>query len=167
MAAEVDVDCLICHDATGQYKKFPAGAGLPVLGEEAREFPGGSGKMWEPVNLVTVAQSVGAPGRINCGSCHFFGGGGDAVKHGDLDSTLADPPRELDVHLSADGGDFTCATCHARKEHEIAGRIYNGETPVRCEDCHTGERAPHQNSAVGTVLARHTEYIACQTCHIP
>ena len=165
-ATETNVDCLVCHDTTGGYKKFPAGSGMPVLGE-AKEFPGGSGKMWEPVDLVAVAQNVGMPGRTNCGSCHFFGGGGDAVKHGDLDSTLTNPSQELDVHLSPDGGDFTCATCHAGKAHEIKGRIYNGETPVLCEDCHSGERAPHQESEVGAVLAQHTEHVACQTCHIP
>ncbi|MCJ7550555.1 MAG: cytochrome C, partial [Anaerolineae bacterium] len=100
-ATEVDVDCLVCHDQTGTYKKFPAGSGMPVLGE-AIESPAGSGALWEPVDLATVAQNVGAPGRANCGSCHFFGGGGDAVKHGDLDSTLTNPNRELDVHMGTD-----------------------------------------------------------------
>jgi hypothetical protein len=164
-ATDVDVDCLVCHDTTGEYKKFPTGAGMPVLGEEAKEFPPGSGKLWQPVDLPKVAQSVGMPSRTNCGSCHFFGGGGDAVKHGDLDSTLANPDRELDVHMG--GMDFTCANCHAGEDHEIKGRIYNGEMPVLCEDCHTGEMAPHQDSEVGAALTQHIEHIACQTCHIP
>ena len=33
-------------------------------------------------------------------------GGGDAVKHGDLDTTLANPSRDLDVHMGTDGLDF-------------------------------------------------------------
>ena len=144
-ATTSDVDCLICHDTTGGYKKFPAGSGYPVLGE-AKEFPAGSGRIWEPVDLVEVARNVGLPSRTNCGSCHFFGGGGDAVKHGDLDSTLADPSRDLDVHMAADGENFSCATCHSRGGHEIAGRLYGDEEPVSCEDCHTGETEPHQES---------------------
>ena len=46
---------------------------------------------------------MGKPGRENCGSCHFYGGGGDGVKHGDLDSSLKRPSRELDVHMDAEG----------------------------------------------------------------
>ncbi|MCJ7549173.1 MAG: tetrathionate reductase family octaheme c-type cytochrome, partial [Anaerolineae bacterium] len=112
-------------------------------------------------------QNVGAPGRANCGSCHFFGGGGDAVKHGDLDSTLTNPNRELDVHMGTDSLDFTCTTCHGGEDHEIAGRIYSGEARVLCEDCHAGDEAPHQDSELRTALTQHTENVACQTCHIP
>ena len=63
---EESVDCLACHDNTCTYVKGLAG--IPVEG----------------VNLLEVAQSVAAPTRENCGSCHFNGGGGNAVKHGDL-----------------------------------------------------------------------------------
>ena len=38
-----------------------------------------------------IAQKVGKTGKDNCGSCHFFGGGGNAVKHGDLDKSLSNP----------------------------------------------------------------------------
>ena len=162
-----NVDCLVCHADTTIYKKFPAGAGNPWLGDEPKEFPGGSGKMWEKVDLVASAQSVGLPTRANCGSCHFFGGGGDAVKHGDLDTTMLNPSPELDVHMSPDTLNFTCEACHARENHEVAGRIYTGEAPVYCEDCHTGDNAPHQNSELGEALNTHTNTLACQTCHIP
>jgi octaheme c-type cytochrome (tetrathionate reductase family) len=165
-ATAEDIDCLICHDSTGTYKKFPTAAGYPVL-DEPREFPPGSGKIWEPVDLVMVAQNVERPGRANCGSCHFFGGGGDAVKHGDLDSTLANPDAELDVHMGTDGLDFSCTTCHNGDDHDIKGRVYNGEERVLCEDCHTGDYAPHQGSEMETALSSHTESVACQTCHIP
>ena len=164
---EENVDCLVCHADAAVYKKFPAGSGNPWLGEEPKEFPGGSGKMWDPIDLVASAQSVSAPTRANCGACHFTGGGGDSVKHGDLDSTLKTPSFELDVHMSPDGQNFTCATCHAGEAHEINGRIYTGETPVMCEDCHTGDNAPHADSAVGEALSAHTETLACQTCHVP
>ena len=71
------VDCLVCHDTTGTYVKEPTGAGNPA----------------KRVELVYVAQNVGKPSRFNCGTCHFYGGGGDAVKHGDLDSSMEYPTR--------------------------------------------------------------------------
>jgi hypothetical protein len=76
------VDCLVCHEHTGTYKKFPAGAGNPV--KEPILFPG-DGVQYLPPEWNKVAQSVGRPTRENCGACHFYGGGGDRVKHGDLD----------------------------------------------------------------------------------
>ncbi len=39
-----------------------------------------------------------APDRTNCGSCHFNGGGGNNVKHGDLDESLYNPTETTDVH---------------------------------------------------------------------
>ena len=71
---EENVDCLVCHDNTGTYVKGSAGQPL------------------EGVDLLEVARSVAEPTRENCGSCHFKGGGGNAVKHGDLDETLYSPP---------------------------------------------------------------------------
>lgn len=159
-----NIDCLVCHADTTVYKKFPAGSGLPVLGEAAKEFPAGSGTMFQPVDLLKAAQSVRAPDRTNCGVCHFYGGGGDAVKHGDLDSTLAKPTRALDVHMGTDGANMTCVDCHAANGHEIAGRIYTGETAIGCVDCHSGKSDPH---AADPVLSKHVKLIACQTCHIP
>ena len=166
-SAQEKVDCLVCHADTSIYKKFPAGSGNPWLGDEPKEFPPGSGKMWEKVDLAAAAQSVAAPTRGNCGSCHFKGGGGDAVKHGDLDSTMGAPAADLDVHMSPDTLNFTCSTCHAGESHEIKGRIYTGEEAVMCTDCHTGDMAPHADSEMGEALAKHAETIACQTCHVP
>ena len=162
-ATERNVDCLVCHDSTGSYKKFPTAAGYPVLGE-AKEF---GGKTWEPVDLAAVAQQVASPDRANCGTCHFFGGGGDAVKHGDLDSSMGNPTPDLDVHMSPETLDFSCSTCHVAAAHQIPGRIYNGEERVLCEDCHSDDQAPHQDSDMVEVLSQHTEAVACQTCHIP
>lgn len=158
------VDCLVCHDTTGLYRKFPAGSGLPVTGA-AREFPAGSGIMWPPVDLVNVAQNVGLPTRANCGTCHFFGGGGDAVKHGDIDSTLYNPTREVDVHMAADGANFQCTDCHETTAHKISGTRFSKTYTDNqmCERCHTS--APH--AGTGAELNQHTDRIACQTCHIP
>ena len=51
-SSENNVDCLVCHDTTGNYKKLPGLAGHPVYKE--MEFPPGSGKIVKPVDLTTV-----------------------------------------------------------------------------------------------------------------
>lgn len=156
-----NVDCLICHDTTGTYKKFPAGAGHPAYQGDNKMF---LGKPWTAeVDLVKVAQAVGKPSRNNCGSCHFFGGGGDHVKHGDIDSSLAKPTAEVDVHMGK--LNFNCQTCHKTKDHAIPGEsllVSQGEgLRVKCTDCHKAE--PHKNA----IYNKHAKKVACQTCHIP
>lgn len=160
-SAEEKVDCLVCHDTTGTYKKFPTKAGYPVT--EPTEFPAGSGKIWNPPDLANVAQNVGLTSRDTCGACHFYGGGGDEVKHGDLDSSLKNPPYELDVHMSPEGGNFSCTTCHTTENHDIAGSRYSWDPNqwAGCESCHTA--TPHKLD----IINQHAEKIACQTCHIP
>ena len=170
-----NVDCLVCHETTGKYRKLPGLAGHPAYKEI--EFPQGSGRKVEPVDLPKVAQSVGKTSRETCGACHFYGGGGDAVKHGDLDSSLKNPPRYLDVHMDAKGLNFTCATCHATQGHNIPGSRYtptakamapsirgkaDKNNPASCQTCHSN--APHKQNAR---LNSHTDKLACQTCHIP
>ena len=172
---EENVDCLVCHDTTGTYKKFPVGAGHPVY--EEKEFPPGSGKIWKPADLSEVAQKVGRTSRRTCGACHFTGGGGEAVKHGDLDSSLIKPDRNLDVHMDAEGLNFTCSTCHEPTNHNIPGSRYftlakdtkgiaiPGKEPRNrssCESCH-GLR-PH---GLDIQIDGHVHKVACETCHIP
>ena len=76
-----NVDCLVCHADRATYAKGDYG------------YPA------EGVDLVAAAQSVGSPTRENCGKCHFDGGGGNGVKHGDLDDSLNFPSENLDVHM--------------------------------------------------------------------
>lgn len=182
---ETLVDCLVCHEQTGQYRKFPTAAGHPVYEStpmEQREFPKGSGNYWEPADLSTSAQSVSAPTRSNCGTCHFFGGGGEGVKHGDMDETLENPDRELDVHMAVEGVDFQCTQCHTTVEHKVAGRCFEiPATEVRefvlqgveanllaCESCH--DVRPHGNPEAGAFknekLNDHADKVLCQACHI-
>lgn len=176
--AEDNVDCLICHDATGTYRKLPGDAGHPVY--ERREFPHGSGKFVEAVDLSKVAQSVAMPKRSNCGSCHFYGAGGDGTKHGDLDSALKMPGKYLDVHMDAKGLNFTCSTCHATSGHQVSGSRYDmtaGKTgpahmrgkadaaPASCQSCH-GDKPHKENFLHAERLNSHTDKLACQTCHI-
>jgi octaheme c-type cytochrome (tetrathionate reductase family) len=171
--AEANVDCLVCHDTTRTYRKLPGLAGHPPY--QDTEFPPKSGKIVKAVDLKKVAQSVGKTSRQTCGACHFYGGGGDAVKHGDLDSSLTMPPRHLDVHMDKDGLNFSCGTCHQTTGHEVPGsryaptaapkgRLIRGKTdgnPATCQACH-GD-TPHEMTRLNT----HARKIACQTCHIP
>ncbi|HSE14382.1 MAG TPA: tetrathionate reductase family octaheme c-type cytochrome [Candidatus Deferrimicrobium sp.] len=158
-----NVDCLSCHDTTGTYRKFPAGAGHPVYEGETREFP--KGKPWPPVDLVKVARSVGAPTRTSCGACHFYGGGGDHIKHGDLDSSMTNPTPEIDVHMGG-ARKMVCQDCHKSKDHSLKGQavsvsVGSGPRAMGCADCHKADG--HGNAA----LNRHAKKVACQACHIP
>lgn len=84
------VDCLACHDRSGQYAKQDDLAGHPPLDPVSPGTKTITGKDAWAVDLTKAAQSVGPPGRDNYGNCHFVGGGDD-VKHGDLSSVLYDP----------------------------------------------------------------------------
>ncbi len=164
--SEVNVDCLACHDTTGTYNKPPGKAGNPA------DF----------VKLKNVAQKVGKTSRDTCGNCHFFGGGGDGVKHGDMDSSLAMPDEDLDVHMDAVGLDFTCATCHETSSHQVPGSRYattaaetkgiqvrgkdDDRNPATCRSCHDAD--PHsKDDIIGIKLNGHTDEVSCQACHIP
>ena len=139
------VDCLVCHEQTGTYGK--AASGLPAEG----------------VDLMAAARSVARPSRMNCGYCHFNGGGGNAVKHGDLDGSLARPVERIDVHMGR--ADLQCIDCHQTKNHRISGKSMSvsvrGLAEMDCTNCHSP--APHRMDR----LNEHTGAIACQTCHIP
>lgn len=175
--SEVNVDCLVCHDTTDTYKKFPTAAGHPNY--QDKEFPKGSKKIWKAPNLSQIAQNVGKTRRENCGACHFYGGGGDGVKHGDLDSSMTNPDKQLDVHLGTDGLNFACSQCHTTDGHEVSGSRYNlvakdskgVETPGKkpegratCESCHG--MTPHPQT-INNKINDHTDKVACATCHIP
>ncbi|MGF1529473.1 MAG: tetrathionate reductase family octaheme c-type cytochrome [Candidatus Competibacterales bacterium] len=178
-SAENRVDCLVCHDRTGEYFKIPAGAGHPAYEPNTPS----SGKIYQPKDLGNIARQVGMPGRENCGACHFYGGGGDGVKHGDLDSSLVSPDHGLDVHMAVDGANMACQDCHRGSGHQWAGSRYHttakdeigtgkpGERreAASCESCHG--HTPHDHNSSGliqaTTLDNHVDKVACQTCHIP
>jgi octaheme c-type cytochrome (tetrathionate reductase family) len=152
-----NVDCLVCHDSTGDYEKIAAGMPNPA------------------VPLADVAQKVSRPTLKNCGVCHFFGGGANATKHGDLDDTILTAPRAEDVHMSKQGAGMYCVDCHVSNSHQVGGPDYvipadRRESPkfpgeevsrMACSACHTD--TPHKSY----ILNRHYQKVACQTCHIP
>lgn len=142
-----NVDCLACHADTSTYAK------------------GEYGNPAEGVDLLEAARSVRAPTRDNCGKCHFDGGGGNGVKHGDLDESLYFPSENLDVHMGRLG--FVCIDCHRTENHVIKGRMVadnyriDPAEQVACTDCHN--ETPHPDERLNI----HTDAVACQTCHIP
>lgn len=158
------IDCLVCHDQTGTYKKGATTAGAP-----------------DPlVDLNAVAKSVadngGVPGRQNCIFCHANAGGGDNVKHGDLSMALADTTRNFDVHMGTDGGNMKCVTCHDVERdgmnnpisHGIGGMPYHSVdegSMKQCVDCH-GLPSEIHTGKVNEMVGSH-DRLACQVCHIP
>ncbi len=182
-----NVDCLSCHDGTGSYaKKAPVAGGMGAAE---------SGGAEAPTDWAKLAQGVGPTSAATCGACHFNGGGAEGVKHGDLDASLLEATKTLDVHLAKDGVGFTCSTCHRGDEagHRFKGRLpsvsVDAKNSVSCAQCHGS--APHgrdfvyrsDSERVGGAhfeadaekhspwqsLRRnwHARRIACQTCHIP
>ncbi len=141
-----NVDCLVCHERGSGYVKGVAG--MPEKG----------------VNLVAAARSVGTPGRENCLTCHAYGGGGQAVKHGDLDSSLERPTADEDVHMGKHG--LLCVDCHGGgPDHQLRGRAFSVSVEdangASCTDCHSGKE--HRDPRI----EGHLRSVACQTCHIP
>jgi octaheme c-type cytochrome (tetrathionate reductase family) len=151
-----NVDCIVCHDNSGKYVKER----------------GKSGMISPEVDLNLVAQNVGPSTSKNCSNCHVKGGGGNNVKHGDLDMDMLNPEKctkEIDVHMSKDGPGLKCGQCHITKHHEVKGAspmsnsttLSNASNRATCTECHTDK--PHSKA----ILNDHFNKIACQTCHIP
>jgi hypothetical protein len=186
------VDCLICHAdlSTGYIKAvknfgvadarpttgcspacastqtcLPLAAGPTCVTNATPEYAAAVSDV-----LLKAAKSVRSPGRDNCGKCHFYAGGGDNVKMGDLASSLANPANaSVDVHMgSANPAVDTCADCHAAsaafRHDQMKGTGLSvamvKEADVACADCHGTPTASIHTP-------EHLAAIACQTCHIP
>ena len=159
-----NIDCLVCHDTTGTYKKHPSadgGGGQPAM------MIDGTLTVVEFADLQEVAYNVGTPTRANCLACHANAGGGDNVKHGDMSTDLISPTRDMDVHMG--GADHSCQRCHTESGHKIAGTtaLHSNEGEASCTDCHSATRTHTENGLVAALLNLHTARVACQTCHIP
>ena len=166
-----NIDCLACHDRSGKYFKTVVTPGHEKVRKKFAPK--------KPVPWTQAAQNVGLPTRKNCGMCHFYGGGGDNVKHGDLSSVLNSPPRAVDVHMSKDGAGLVCTDCHVGSGHKWAGSRYQmnvgddgrrkpgaPRTTLSCAQCHGS--APHSwLSVTGWRLNGHVDRVACESCHIP
>lgn len=169
-----EVNCLKCHNTSG-FNFIEAFADIKYFSEDEDPETDEIVKDIQQEVKQAVTQ-VSFPKRQNCGECHFKGGGGDGVKHGDLDTSLTKPNRMLDVHMGTDGENFSCTRCHTTTDHNIAGRIYTNPAvqsrkslieddlapKITCVSCHSSE--PHKNDSK---MNDHTDVVSCQACHIP
>lgn len=145
----LNIDCLVCHDNTETYAKAQEKGGAPIA----------------TLDFTAIAEHIGKPKRSNCGVCHFYGGGGNNVKHGDLEMTMFEPTKEIDIHMASDGMNLQCVDCHTTEQHNISGKVYSLSSMNlnrnTCEQCHT--ETPHEED----ILNEHTLKVSCQACHIP
>lgn len=140
---------------------------LPIE-NEAGDFQFGPDEAAMAIDIVQAAQTVHMPTRETCLRCHAYAAGTDCGKRGDLGTASISPPVDVDIHMSEQGQNFSCQTCHTSVEHKILGRGLDIRPSDRMEKmtclsggCHPS--TPHSNSQ----LDRHTSRVACQTCHIP
>lgn len=158
------IDCLVCHDGSKTYVKNPTGAGAP--------YPTKYGITdGDPLSYTEIVRSFQTPDRDNCGACHFFGGGGEGVKHGTMDGSLSTPAEATDVHM---GNGMNCVDCHsygAANQVAFVGSRYSKDThdAQMCIDCHTdgNSGAPNPATAHSALAPKHFSILACQTCHVP
>lgn len=147
-----NIDCLVCHDNSFNYKKRSGGAGYPEIGDKAPDYQ-------------LVFANLGSPKMQNCGTCHFYSAGGNNVKHGDLEVGLIDCAKEVDVHMSPEGANLQCIDCHTTEKHVMKGRYYalssTNERRAQCQDCHSP--FPHKDDKMN----EHTIKLDCRVCHIP
>ena len=154
-----NIDCLMCH-ASGYRRDLYATED--------------GGWEWKPIlwknqeGMNSVARRISQPTRTMCLRCHAASGGGPNFKRGDIEYTLKDPPREFDVHMSADGHDMDCVACHAGDKHRVRGRgsdlaaTDSPDNPLSCSgECHS--ETPHEVAAIDS----HTDRVYCTTCHVP
>lgn len=149
-----NIDCLVCHAKPETYKRGKSGEIIFMVDG------------FEDKLLKRAISTVAEPERENCGVCHFYGGGGDGVKHGDMGSFLANPGRESDVHMGKPL-DMKCQTCHITVAHRISGAstfLPTNDGRIACEQCHDGL---HRFSTDREQIVRHTARVSCQACHIP
>lgn len=134
----VNIDCLVCHDTTGTYKRS---AGRPA----------------QSVDLLLVAKNVGKPTPGNCMTCH---GTGEKATGRKIHSGI-----ERDIHLQESGASMNCQSCHPSEGRHAFTRTLTSSPGLKrstgCAVCHT--EAPHKQSR----LNNHAEIISCKTCHIP
>ncbi len=133
-----DIDCLVCHDTTGTYRR--------TLGAPEND-----------IDLVRIAQNVGVPTPDNCLTCHGKDCGLTGLNN---QGGFAD-----DIHLKKNGAALRCQKCHPSEgKHRLSRQIAvpNGKgQPAGCNSCHGA--SPHSWKQ----LDQHAKTIGCQTCHIP
>ena len=158
-----NIDCLMCHSDTYNHVGKMVN-GQPVLvPDEASQ-----------ANMITILAGIKkAVSKQACLKCHARAGGGNGIKQGDLDLSMANPPRDLDVHMSSTtlgGAGLTCVSCHTTANHKIAGkgsdmRVADTGSPEMksCATCHG--TAPHSSGDLNEHVS--DARADCTACHIP
>lgn len=154
-AALNKIDCLMCHSDTYNH------AGQMINGV-AFLRPDAASK----ANMRAILSNIGKPSKAACLKCHAKAGGGNGIKQGDLDLSMANPDVGVDVHMSSAGANLTCVSCHKTQAHRIAGkgndlRVADSTTRVSCTNCHNAN--PHSDGE----LNEHRGRADCTVCHIP
>ena len=155
-----NIDCLICHQKDYKRKKNALGY-----------FEPDSVNM--TISMDQAVQTVHRPVRANCLQCHAKGGGGDALKRGDMAlATASTTDSAYDRHMATTGANLVCQTCHQFTNHKVAGRgsdlrPLDSTAAIGCASsaCHTEKTASSGHSTTG--VNKHINRVACQTCHIP
>lgn len=166
------LDCLICHAADNSYDMD--GDGQMTAKDESALFrklskdPKTGQPVWLQDRSLRAAESVGARVTVGaCLRCHEPGQGAPDYRRG----TPYHP--STDVHAAAG---MLCTSCHQVSGHKIArgsrvADLHAWERPnveVDCKQCH-GAR-PHPEWPTNPAFVpynEHSQYISCQTCHIP
>lgn len=157
-----NIDCLFCHqDGYKRVRNTTTGLFQPDTANMT-------------ITMNQAVQTVHAPTRNTCLKCHAKGGGGDALKRGDLaliNGTTSD--RNYDVHMSTTGANLLCQQCHVFTSHKVAGRgsdlrPKDSTTAVTCSTskCHSGKTSL-TTSHTTYDTSHHVGRVACQACHIP
>ena len=160
--ATQNIDCLVCHQK--DYKR--------VRNSTTGLFEPDTVKM--TISMDQAVQTLHKPVKSNCLQCHAKGGGGDALKRGDLaliNGTTTD--RNYDVHMASTGANLTCQQCHTYTNHHVAGRgsdlrptdstVAIGCSTSTCHSTKTSLTTSHTSADI----SHHVGRVACQTCHIP
>jgi hypothetical protein len=165
-------DCLVCHAAEYDMN----------MREVVRDENGKT--RWNHDRRFIAAMSVGRPSADTCLRCHQHNLGGDTYYPNPALAAMGrDKPRlahpgakrgtpfgaDWDVHAAAG---LQCLDCHESRGHRIArgtrgvDLVANDlpDVEVSCEKCHGAK--PHDGVKRAAVYNRHTETIACETCHI-
>lgn len=109
------IDCLVCHDTTGRYRRG------------------------QNNDYLFLARNAGRPEPRNCTTCH----GRDCGLTGSTSqgpSRIND-----DIHLASERIAFTCQNCHPAGEHHRIQRVPTDDRVAAargCQACHG--QAPHQ-----------------------
>jgi len=151
------IDCLMCHSDTYKHAGQMVN-GQPVITPDAASA----------TDMPNILANIGKPSKAACLKCHANAGGGNGIKQGDLDLSMADPDFSVDVHMSSAGANLTCVSCHKTRAHRIAGkgsdlRVADSTTKVSCTNCHGA--LPH--ARINEDLDKHREKVDCTVCHIP